>query len=299
MKKPIILALTALFAFSTLVSAQTPLWEGKGRIAVSSDGNEHDDDDWAATPMTLALIASQGLQDKLVVYTYSDHIWGSNQTYPMRYGDCAYDHMRKSALGAKEWFGFDKSKFVCAVDNPLLAYKAMAEAINASSEEDPLVIIAAGPMQVIGEAMYRADKDKRQYVTIISHSQWNNNHAYNLNSKQEWDVHTGWTWNKMKEAFEKADGTKFVQILNQNGGEGYQGLFSVKADFDWIKTSPARDNSKYKTGAWDFLYERIATCQKRNETCFDVSDAGMAVFLFTGIQETHPKHLKELMENPK
>ena len=64
------------------VNAQTPLWQGKGRIALSSDGNEHDHDDWAATPLSLALLSAAGLQDKLVLYTYSDHIWGSNQDHP-------------------------------------------------------------------------------------------------------------------------------------------------------------------------------------------------------------------------
>ncbi|MFR9552558.1 MAG: transposase, partial [Rikenellaceae bacterium] len=70
----------AIIATST---AQTPLWNGKGRIAISSDGNEHDHDDWAATPLSLALIAAKGLQDKMVLYTYSDHVWGSNQEMPL------------------------------------------------------------------------------------------------------------------------------------------------------------------------------------------------------------------------
>ncbi len=75
--KKLTLSMVALLSLATApLAAQTPLWQGEGRIAISSDGNEHDDDDWAATPMSLALIASQGLQDKLVLYTYSDHIWG-------------------------------------------------------------------------------------------------------------------------------------------------------------------------------------------------------------------------------
>ena len=49
-----------------------------GRIVISSDGNEHDHDDWAATPLSLALLAARNLQDSLTVYTFSDHIWGSN-----------------------------------------------------------------------------------------------------------------------------------------------------------------------------------------------------------------------------
>ncbi len=41
------------------------------------------------------------------------------------------------ALGGKEWFGFDKTNFVCAVDNAEVAYRAMRDAMNASSEENP------------------------------------------------------------------------------------------------------------------------------------------------------------------
>jgi hypothetical protein len=62
-----------IFLSISTLEAQTPLWEGKGRIAISSDGNEQDHDDWAATPLSLALLAAAGLQD---------HIWGSNQSHP-------------------------------------------------------------------------------------------------------------------------------------------------------------------------------------------------------------------------
>ena len=51
-----------------ICSAQTPLWQGKGRILISSDGNEHDHDDWSATALSLALLASQNMQDKLTVF---------------------------------------------------------------------------------------------------------------------------------------------------------------------------------------------------------------------------------------
>jgi len=46
--------------FMAKATAQTPVWQGKGRIAISADGNEHDHDDWAATPLTLALLAASG-----------------------------------------------------------------------------------------------------------------------------------------------------------------------------------------------------------------------------------------------
>jgi hypothetical protein len=282
------------------INAQTPLWEGKGRIAISSDGNEHDHDDWAATPLSLALLAAAGLQDHLVLYTYSDHIWGSNQTHPTsESGLNAYQHMRESALGGQEWFGFDRTRFVCAVDNAEVAYAAMRDEINKSSAENPLIIIAAGPMQVIGEAINRAKIDKRQYVTLVTHGVWNNIHADNPG--KWWDVHSGWTYQEIKAIFGDEDGgrLKCIKILDQNGGEGYEGLKTEKARFDWIKDSPARNHNSYKDGSWDWLYTRLKTCIKDAGKNFDPSDAGMIIYLVTGIEKTNPDLAREIMENPK
>jgi hypothetical protein len=288
-----------LLSISTL-EAQTPLWEGKGRIAISSDGNEHDHDDWAATPLSLALLAAAGLQDHLAVYTYSDHIWGSNQSHPTsESGLNAYQHMRESALAGQEWFGFENTHFVCAVDNAEVAYRAMRDAINQSSAEDPLIIIAAGPMQVIGEAINRADIDKRQYVTLVSHGVWNNVHADNP-GKVWWDVHSGWTFKEIKAIFGDEDGGRLrcIKILDQNGGDDYDGLRTDIAKFDWIKNSPARNHKSYKEGAWDWLYSRQETCIKDGGKNFDPSDAGMIIYLLTGIEKTNPDLAREIIENP-
>jgi hypothetical protein len=283
------------------LDAQTPLWQGKGRIAISSDGNEHDHDDWAATPLSLALLAAAGLQDHLAVYTYSDHIWGSNQAHPTsESGLNAYQHMRESALGGKQWFGFEHTNFICAVDNAEVAYRALRDEINKSSAEDPLFIIAAGPMQVIGEAINRSQPDKRQYVTLVSHGVWNNVHADNP-SNDWWDVHCGWTFEEIKSVFGDEDGgrLKCIMILNQNGGDDYDGLKTDRAKFDWIKDSPARHHQLYKEGAWDWLYTRQETCIKNQGKNFDPSDAGMIIYLLTGIEKTNPDMAREIMENPK
>ncbi len=52
-------------------------------------------------------------------------------------------------------------------------------------------------MQVIGEAISRADKSKRPFVTVIStDNSWNDRHAdkpYTV-----WEHHSGWTIEKIK-----------------------------------------------------------------------------------------------------
>lgn len=282
------------------VTAQKPVWQGKGRIIISSDGNEHDHDDWAATPLSLALLAASGLQDRVTLYTYSDHIWGSNLDHPTsKSGLSAYEHMRESALGGQKWFGFDNTRFICAVDSAEVAYNAVRDEINKSSKKNPLIIIAAGPMQVVGEGINRSDIDKRQFVTIISHSEWNNRHAKRPDKKES--QHTGWTYQEIKEKFENSAGgnLKVIQIADQNGGDGYDGFNAPITKFEWIKTSTVRNHKAYKQGAWDWLYSRQETCIKSKGLNFDPSDAGMVVFMLTGIEKTEPKMGQKIMEKPK
>lgn len=301
MKKTFLLWIVLAALLHSNVYAQTPIWQGKGRIAISSDGNEHDDDDWGATPFSLALLAAKGLQDKLTLYVYSDHIWGSNQEKPMRFGMTPYQHMQESALGGQKYFGFDNTRFICGVDNAETAYKAMTEEINKSSEDNPLILIAAGPLQVIGEAINRADKNKLQYVTMISHGRWNNVHADNP-SNVYWDKHSGWTWDMLTEKFSTVDGNpgvKFIMPCDQNGGSDYDGLQSDKKNFDWLITSPARKNPLYKPDSWNWLYGRLAACIRTDGRCFDVSDSGMVIFMLTGIEKTSPAMAREIMENPE
>ena len=147
--------------------AQTPLWQGKGRIVVSADGNEHDHDDWAATPLSLALLAARGLQDHVPLYIYADHVWGSNHEHPGVNGVTPYEQMRESALTGGRMFGFGRTRFVAAVDDPEIAYEALKDEINRSSAEDPLFIVAAGPVHVIGEAISRARRDQLRFVSGV------------------------------------------------------------------------------------------------------------------------------------
>lgn len=285
-KKIIICAFFITISASYSLAAN-PLWQGKGRIAVSCDGNDHDQDDWSATPMSLALIAAMGVQDKLAIYVFSDHVWGSNKRSCVS-GLNHYQHMKKSALEGAELFGFDKSRFICAVDNPEYAYEKMKEQINCSSEENPLIIVAAGPMQVVGEAVNRADSDKLKYVTIISHSSWNNDHG---------KEHNGWTLNKIGEKFGKQ--LKIVQILDQNGRKGeIEGLQADTYHFDWLKSEALRNNPAYQKGAIEWLYGRLQDGSLKGGKKMDVSDAGMFVFLFTGEEKNSPQSLEKILKNP-
>lgn len=315
MKKSIVvMCFLGLSLIPTLVQAlEKPIWQGIGRIALSSDGNEHDDDDWSASAFSLAMLYASNTMSHLSLYTYSDHVWGSNHAHPARATKAsAYDQMKTSVLGARTYFGMKNVKLICAVDDPEKAYNAMRDEINRSTADDPLTIIAAGPMQVVGEAMCRADKDRLQYVTIISHSKWNNEHAdrsvstvHPLDKKYMWDNHKGWTWNEMKLAFEAPQiggqviaGVHFILIEDQNEGSDKIGLYASRSFFDWVKTTTARQNKVYKEGTFDWLWNRLNSCIKNKGQRYDISDAGMIVYFLTGNQKVNPTDVQEILEHP-
>src|SRR6185503_1608693 len=138
----------------------------------SSDGNYHDLDDILASAVTVAILAKTGNAAKLTHYDYADHIWATDATRE--------EKMRVSTVEtARRFGGFDLSRFFNAKQNPAAAVAHMASEINASTSTSPLWIIAAGPMETVGEALAASDPAKHQYVHLISHSTWNDDHAPN------------------------------------------------------------------------------------------------------------------------
>ena len=277
--------------------AQTPLWQGQGRIVVSADGNEHDHDDWAATPLSLALLAARGLQDKVPLYIYADHIWGSNHEHPGVDGVPPYEQMRRSALQGGEMFGFTHTRFVAAVDDPEAAYEALKGEVDRSSPEDPLFIVADGPVQVIGEAISRARRDRMKFVTVISVLNcWNDEHA---DSPYPWEHHAGWTMAKIRQEFSGySGGLTIVSIQNQNPR-----LMRNWREYAWLRTAPERNDPYYTRGSWEWLFDRLCMSIKpvsgeENYYAVDVSDAGKVAFLLTGIEETSPMLCYEIMKSP-
>lgn len=277
-----------LFLISPIVFSQTVPYT-KGRIVISSDGNEHDHDDWAATPFSLALLAAKGLQDSLKVYTFSDHIWGSNHEHESKRGK---EEMLISAIEGKKIFHFDTSNFIEAVADSTKAINALTNEINASNVHSPLTIVAAGPMHVVGRAIENADTSKLKFVRLISHHNWNDNHA---DKPHDWEQHSGWTWAELKTKFEPL-GLTMDRIVDQNGGKDYVGMKAPVKKFDWIKTVSSKDSSKEFKGQMNWLYERQLTCLKKGD--FDPSDAGMIIYLLTGKQKTSPEDARKIIENP-
>ena len=112
----------------------------QGRIAYSADGNHNDPDDWASSPVALAMIAQAGCKDRLVHFDYNCILPESDAAWERKHAE--------SVLGAAKHYGYDRSLFHDCRQNLKLAVDSIARAINASSVDSPLFFIIAGPMEV-------------------------------------------------------------------------------------------------------------------------------------------------------
>jgi len=266
-----LLAFILCLGFTHTINAQ--LWQGKGRIAISSDGNQHDSDDWGATAVTLAIIANRGLQNKVVHYDYANHVWNNDNFFE--------NQITESALGAADRFGFDKSKFHNGFRNKNKAINSLKNAVNASSANNPLFLIAAGPMEIPYQGILAANPNKRKFVTVISHSLWNNFHG-DCDDGLNWtECHPGSHQRRHIEPL----GVKWVQISDQN-----ENKFSPGSDAAWNFLNNL--NGQYDR-AYEWTYSRVVAVR----TPGDASDAGIAYYLFTGDQNGNTTKLNNLMRS--
>ncbi len=276
------LVLSLQAGFSSGSWAQNVPYSGE-RIVVVADGNEHGKGDWAATPLSLALVAAKEIQDQVVVYAFSSHTWGSNKT------DAGADaQMRESAFLGSRNFGFKKTKFIEAVNAPNYAIIEITSQINKSSAKNPLVILAAGPMDIIGTALGEADSTKLKHVRIISHSIWDQKHA---DSPEEGETHKGWTWEKLQESY-AGKGLELI-ALPELSEESFKGPLSA---YSWLTSSSKKEPKPFEKGSWQWLYSRIEAAKSGEEV--NPSDVRLLLYLLTGKSNTGIPDLREMLENP-
>ncbi len=262
--------------------AQNVPYSGE-RIVVVADGNEHDKGDWAATPLTLAVLAAKEIQDQVMVYAFSSHTWGSNKTHAG-----ADAQMRESAfLGARN-FGFKKTKFIEAVNAPNYAIIEITSQINKSSAKNPLVILAAGPMDIIGTALGEADSTKLEFVRIISHSSWDQQHS---DSPEEGETHKGWTWEELRESYQ-GKGLELI-ALPELGEGNFKGPLSA---YSWLNDSSKKEPKPFEKGSWQWLFSRIEAASSGEEV--NPRDVGLLLYLLTGKSNSGIQDLRGILEIP-
>lgn len=218
-----------------------------GRIAITSDGNIHDQDDFGATAMAIAMLHYAGLGDKLVHYDFSNHL-GKNTAS----GDA---QMIESAIEGAKRFKLDKTKFFndqTQIEAAIANFKAEG---NNSSADNPLWFICAGPMESAWRCVNAVEPEKRQYIYCISHSGWNDKHGDTPEMTHKWE-----DLGKL--------GAKLIHIADQNGSNGDNDFNTPEANWLWLKESSNPD--------WQWLFSRNV------KKTFDVSDAGMTWWLITG-----------------
>jgi hypothetical protein len=245
------------------------------RVAIDADGNYNDPDDWGATPMGLALLAKLGLQARLVHYSWANIIGPNDPSF--------YEEMKKSTLGAAERFGFNRAKFFDCRRNLAAALSNLRNQINLSSASNPLLVIAVGPMEVLWRAVNVSEPAKRQYVTVISHTQWNATKTYPPTMR-----HT--------RADVEALGVNWIQIKNQNDR-----LWTRNADGspDWSPWFWLRDAARARM-RWIYQRMRISAAARDGSGRTgkaDVSDAGVVYYLLTNDQNATPSKLRTFFGN--
>lgn len=215
------------------------------RIAYSADGNLHDADDWHASVLALAMIAESGMKDRLVHFDYNNHLGGSDWKM-------AQTH-KTNVTQAISRYGYPAWRFYDDQSNLWGAVNSIAQAINQSSSGNRLYLICAGPMEVCYRGIAAAQDAKEPYVTVISHSWWNENHTHTAPMKRR--------WSDIKRDFR----VQTVEIADQND----TAFRSHPSAWDWLKSQ--------RHGDW--LHQAVA----RNTSAGDASDAGMAYYVLKGL----------------
>jgi hypothetical protein len=233
-----------------------------GRIAVSADGNLHDSDDWGATPLALAIIKASGNESALVHYDYNNHFGTSRKSWELK--------MDTSAKEGAIRFGLDVSKFFNCQTEKQKAIENFVSEVKKSSATNPLWLIIGGPMQMIHEMLRECPSDKRKFITMISHSTWNEDHFHKENK---------YTLDSVQLYFPEV---KFHRIKDQNKSNGDYDLNSPVSNWTWLK----KDGNKNLNWLFDrddtHEVDELEKWKSETKENFDVSDAGMTYWLVTG-----------------
>jgi hypothetical protein len=245
----------------------------KGRIAFSSDGNYNDEDDWGAFPVAIAILDAFGVTESLIHVDYCNILPGNDRRF--------YQEMVESVLGAGERYNVPRSiLFDCQKDLEG-TIESIKNAINASSADDPLYYVLAGPMEVPYRGIERSDPEKRKYVYCISHNSWNDGYTRN---DQDLHVHnkrdvipSGIHWIQCR------DGNRF---LAHPGGVGKRSTPQQWSLYEWL-----RESSDSRLG---WIFTRLEA-----ERRADISDSTMTYFLMTGDEDADLSKLKSLLDGKR
>lgn len=232
----------------------------QGRLAVVADGNYRDSDDVGATPVSLAILSTLGLTDKLVYYAHSCDLKKGEKDPGGLFRE---QEMQTSCDGtAALWGGYDHISFFNCMQNKSAAIKALTEQINAAEHTNPLWIIEAGEPDIIWEAVNSSAMEKREFIYIVTHHPANDRgDEHDLNDVISLGIPV----------------TNIHEIPDQN-----RLLKKSLADWYWAQDHTNRKiNWLWKRG---FHAQTVEMKYPPITGFFDVSDAGMIYYWATLLQ---------------
>jgi hypothetical protein len=248
-----------LAAYSTSAFSQTPapLTMTKGRLAISHDGNAWDKDDVMAIAMEYAVISAFGMQKRLVHMEHSVIGPGCNAWKA--------EMLKSAEEGIKQFPGFEPGVLFDTWANIDATVKHFADEANKSTADNPLVFVLAGPMDVAWRDLNATAKDKRKFITVISHSTANEVMGSCLPGGAKAHM-----WADLISSFQ-ADGVKFYHMSHdQNSNLGGKG----SASWNFMKAMTPTGNIPASAWAW------VPTRDYKANG--DVSDGGMVWYALTG-----------------
>lgn len=247
-----VIVIAALLASAPIAPA--PL----DRIAFSNDGNFHDRDDIGASAMMQALLWRAGARDRVVYVEHSSHLGENSQTQHFAMKVSAETHADDFGIGVETVFDIQLDQ----VD----ATRALAREIQRSAPGRRLVFFQAGPWEAMARAFDRADPSRHRFVKIISHSDWNDDHAHLSAHRDRWAFFAQYEVGGVFEGFAPPS---FERIDDQNewAFKSAPSLWSWLADDDDLA----------------FVLQRTLAS---GSAAGDMSDAGMVFYYLTGIE--HP-----------
>lgn len=252
------------------VSSGAPITK---RIALSADGNIHDRDDITAVAVEIGLIAKSNLQGSLVYFGYNDHWWSTTAAQQA-------DETSSVLTNMRAWGGFDTTRFISVQNHHSQAVAMLTAEINKSTATDSLIICGLGPMQVIGEAIAASNAASRQYVRVVSHSTWNNEHAGNTGASEGLAL------------------PRYNLDATNSTGSGTTFISSMGVNITKIKDQNATVSAAYSSYYWmrDATDSRVRLMwdagQLANKTNYDCSDAGVVWYILKNDQDGSPSKLQ-------
>ncbi len=254
----LILTLLLTLQLCTIAATAQQIAIPDGRIAIVADGNSPDPDDLGGTAVSLALLRAVGAESRLVHYSHSCDLEITNKKISER-AEIERHYLMQSCcdVTARRWGGFDHIIFYDAKWQQKECVDDLCDAINRSSQKDPLWIIEAGEPDIIALALQKADKSCLTHVKVVTHHPANDNAG---------DM---FTWQQVLDF-----GIEEVRIPDQNTN-----LKVKEVEWEWarIHTDPRIQ--------WVWLQGKIAEVDdvvKFQKGYWDCSDAGMVLYWITG-----------------